>query len=205
MPDGDVREKSEKSEKAARSRRGSRIEAMAAATATIVSVASFYVAVKQTSVQEKQLEASVWPALLYDTGDSDGEVTFSVKNAGVGPAKVRSLEVSFRGKPVTGGVQLLTECCGLSEHRDFAGINLTFLDGRILTAGQEIEFLKFTKPKDESEDPLWDKLEEVRFEVDGRVCFCSALDQCWTVGFHETEPAPLHDCTEAAKRTQYKN
>jgi hypothetical protein len=185
--------------------RGSHIEAMAAATAIVVSVASLYVSLRQTVTMERQLEASVWPSLAFDTNDAvDGkpEIALSVKNGGIGPARVRSFEVSYHGKPVDGAVALLEECCGLGQHpQDAPFIDITFIDGRIIPVGQTLTFLDLRLPSED--DAVWKQLDRVRFEVDGQICYCSALDQCWSVGFHDREPAPVHDCVAASQRPQY--
>lgn len=187
-------------------RRGSvSLEAMGAVTAIVVSVASLYVAVRQTSLMERQLEASVWPSLIYDTNNvgDDGKptISFSLKNGGVGPARVRSLEVSFHGKPITGFKELLSECSPPGDHH-VGGVHVGDVVGRLIPAGQTIQFLQVGQHGEE--DPFFSHLDSVRFEVDGRVCFCSALDQCWTLGFHEREPARVPDCTGASKRPQYQ-
>jgi hypothetical protein len=184
----------------------SRIEAMAAATAIVVSVASLYIAIRQTSVMERQLEATVWPSLGFDTNNYvDGKATIhmSVKNGGIGPARVRSVEVGYHGKPAEDALSLLKDCCGLEDNpRAVKSLDVTFLNGRIIPAGQELPFLVFDLGTES--EPVWNRLNEARFDVDGRICFCSALEQCWTVGFKEREPSPIHDCVEASKRPQYK-
>jgi hypothetical protein len=183
----------------------SHIDAIAAATAIVVSFASLYVAWRQTSLMQRQLEASVWPSLSYETDNSleDGkaEITFSLQNSGVGPARVRSLEVSFRGAPLTGGLALLHACCVAPGEQAKARPSITFAVGRVIPAGQKIAFL--TVPQLGDDDPLWRKLNDARFEIDGRVCYCSALDQCWTVGFHDPEPTSTPSCADAQARPQY--
>jgi hypothetical protein len=177
---------------------------MGAATAIVVSLASLYITMRQTHVAEKQLEASVWPSLIYDTenGGDDGKplITFGLKNGGVGPARVRSLEVSFHGKTVKDHVELLTEIAG-GHGYTIGGVGVVTVLGRLLTPGQELVFLQV--PPRSDDDPFFKHLDEVRFDVDGRVCFCSVLEQCWTLGFHEREPTPIKDCVEASKRVQY--
>jgi hypothetical protein len=177
---------------------------MAAVTAIVVSFASLYIAWRQTAVAEKQLEASVWPSLAYDNQNSSDDkrgVRFIVRNSGVGPARLRSIEVSHQGKPIADAPQLVSRFVP----NDYSGVlppmDITFMRGRIIPAGQELTFLEVTPKK--ADDPVYARLEAERFTIDGRLCFCSALDRCWTVGFHEQEPSPVKDCTEAAGRLQY--
>lgn len=87
-------------------------------SAIFISALSLLVAIKTEQSQRETLAASVWPFLQHNisTGratDPDDEMAFGVSNDGVGPAKVRSVEVFYKGAPVRSGDDLLRRCCGL--------------------------------------------------------------------------------------------
>ena len=74
---------------------------LAAATAVIVSLASLSVAWRQSRLMERQLAASVWPALeLTNSNEAPGgqEITLGLRNGGIGPARIRAFELSYEGK-----------------------------------------------------------------------------------------------------------
>ena len=70
-------------------------------SAIIISVASLWVALRADRTQERLLQASVWPYIEYDTSDATENggkrLAFEIRNAGVGPAIVRSFAVAYDG------------------------------------------------------------------------------------------------------------
>ncbi len=184
-------------------RRGPRPGDLAAAVALVVSVASLWVAWRQGELMERQLAASVWPSLAYVTGNlsDDGRpvIALGLRNGGIGPARVRAFEVSVGGQPVRRTGELIDAACG--PGRPATPTTTSPVLG-ILAAGQEVAFLKLDKAA--VPEAIWACFDRARFTVEGRACFCSALDDCWSVGFHDREPVRVQDCREAAARPQYE-
>jgi hypothetical protein len=170
--------------------------------ALVVSVASLWVAYRQSALMERQLAASVWPSLAYDSGNvaADGRpvVNLGLHNGGIGPARIRAFELSLGGTALRGSQALLDVACGPGRP---TATTLTSPVRGILPAGQQLDFLRVDKAQ---VDPaIWRCLDQVRFKLEGRVCFCSALDDCWSVGLRDPEPSPVPSCAEAARRPQY--
>lgn len=178
------------------------LDALAAGVALVVSVASLLVAWRQGVLMERQLAASVWPSLSYVTGNlaDDGRpiIAMGLRNGGIGPARLRAFEVSLAGTPLRNTGELLDAACGPGGH---TATRTTSPVLGILAAGQQVDFLKVDKAVVPA--AVWTCLDRKRLELDGRACFCSALDDCWSVGFHDREPAPVGSCAEAAARPQY--
>jgi hypothetical protein len=84
--------------------------------AIFISAVSLYVAVEHGKTERQLVAANVWPFLreIRTNGyGPDNDLVIGFSNAGVGPAKVRSFELFYRGQPVSSGLDLLRKCCGL--------------------------------------------------------------------------------------------
>jgi hypothetical protein len=177
---------------------------LAAATAVVVSFASLYIAWRQNSLMERQLAASVWPAVEFANGNENDHketVYLGLRNGGIGPARIRAFELSYEGKAVKTWWELLTACCGRKESDPGKVLSSQIL-GRILAAGQSFTFLSLERAENEE---LWKKLDQARFHLTGHVCYCSVLDQCWSLDINEVEPVPVTNCTAVAQRPQYNS
>src|SRR4051812_14513971 len=91
------------------------LERLAAGTALVVSLASLYIAWRQSALMERQLAASVWPSLEAATGNANDDgskrITLVLHNTGIGPARIRSFELSYHGVPLHDSRELLAACC----------------------------------------------------------------------------------------------
>ena len=72
--------------------------------AILISIISLVVAMEHGRTQEKLVTASTWPFIQFYTSDAVGNdaearpvIAMTLKNAGVGPAKVESVRMSWRG------------------------------------------------------------------------------------------------------------
>lgn len=92
------------------------LEYVSTVIAVVVSVVLLWVAIGSEDANRKIVAASSWPFLQVMTGNSNAqnrpELIFNVTNAGVGPAKVKSFEVFWKGKPYRSSFQLMHDCCG---------------------------------------------------------------------------------------------
>ena len=72
-----------------------RPEMLMAIAAFVTSIAAVWVAWEQSRLMRVQQHASMRPILTSGAGMNEGLLTFHVANVGVGPALVRSAELSF--------------------------------------------------------------------------------------------------------------
>jgi hypothetical protein len=168
----------------------------------IVSIASLFIAWRQSTVMERQLAASVWPSLEYQTGNiEDGKpiIDMIIHNGGIGPARIRSFELSYEGAPVKDASELLATCCGKVED-DFPMMTSPLI-GRILPAGGNVTFLSLERTA--KTEAQWEKLNRARFRVEGSICYCSALEACWSARVPQGDPESVPSCAVAARRRQY--
>src|ERR1700755_449438 len=127
--------------------RRNRIEILVASCAIVISAASLYIAVRQNALMERQLSASTWPVLEFGTSNVDDEghpeISFEIRNAGLGPAKVRSFELWLGDQALKTSREILNTCC--SDEGVVPRINLvtTGVNHTIVTANQTVRFFRF--------------------------------------------------------------
>ena len=175
------------------------IELVIAGAVVAISLASLFTAVYQSIVMKRTLEASVWPRVEWENSSYDEErrvnvITFALANRGVGPARIARVEILRKGERMGNEDALLLNCCVDGETREERSVTLkrltergdmtTFtstLDGAALTPGQERILFEFERPvEDRLALAVWDRLNEIRDELDLTVCYCSVFDDCWT-------------------------
>ena len=160
-----------------------------AVAALFVSAISLWVGIRTEDANEKLVAASTWPFLQVQIDNSTPEgvprLQFNVTNTGMGPAKVESFEVFWRGKPFHSGKELVTACCGL---KTFGGevlpgnTNATHLltgtvQGMVLRSGESEGFIIY--PLSEQTVGVWNALNNAQKDITYRVCYCSVLNECW--------------------------
>jgi hypothetical protein len=158
-------------------RRASRYDAV---IATLVGLCALCVSAYTAHVQRQQVRAAVWPILEFDS--SNGPIHFILANKGVGPAIIRHVVVKVDGQPVRNWKEALERILGPGEHLG----SESDMSGRVFAAGESITV--FT-PRDsennplnfDKSNPLWVKLNKDRLRVTVDICYCSTLDECWTL------------------------
>ncbi len=91
-----------------------------AVAALFVSAVSLWVGIRTEEANEQLVAASTWPFLQVSIDNATPQgvpyLKFSVVNSGVGPAKIESFELFWKGRPYASSKQLLSDCCGLKSH-----------------------------------------------------------------------------------------
>ena len=126
-------------------------------------------------------------------------LSFSVDNLGVGPARVRTMEVLVDGKAVPHSSALMLRAAGLDEDAPLPreSVYTTQVSGRVLRAGESITYLRWDHL--DSAEPAWSALDKARFgRVVVRACFCSVFDECWINRSDATDAEPVEACLTVA-------
>jgi hypothetical protein len=180
------------------------IELLLGTAALVVSGISLWIAIGTEQANRQMVAAASWPLLQADTADlaENGHpvITFILMNGGVGPAKLKTLEISWRGRPFRGALPLLEICCG---YKPFSGPADSHLVGRtpittggvhnvVILASEKRTFLSFPLTADNSD--VWRKLDIARRELKFRACYCSVFDECWISNLADLEPTPVTAC-----------
>jgi hypothetical protein len=165
-------------------------------SAILISIASLWVALRGDATQERLLAASVWPYLEYGTSNLNDakkpDITLTITNAGVGPARVRWLTVYYEGRPVASAQALLRACCpGHAAALLKAGIT-SAVDRTVIVPHDSTNFLEIVGSSDLGGG--FKELDHNRFRVAVRVCYCSVLDDCWLMDSRQDEPRVDNNC-----------
>ena len=127
------------------------------------------------------MAANSWPFVQYGAGTvtTDGvtKVHMKVFNSGVGPAKIESAELMWKGVAYRGVREFLEACCGFDPASGTPFDSSTFAN-YVLPPGIESRFLEFSKQADPA---VFAALQQLLFSGDLQlnVCYCSIFDECW--------------------------
>ncbi|PYJ10387.1 MAG: hypothetical protein DME93_11470 [Verrucomicrobia bacterium] len=158
-------------------RRASRYDAV---IATLVGLCALCVSAYTAHVQRQQVRAAAWPILDFDS--SNGPIQFTLANKGVGPAIIKHVSVKVDDQPVKNWAEVLEKILGPGYHPG----EESDMSGRVFSAGESMNV--FTPHGEannpipfEKSNPLWAKLNTGRSRVTVEICYCSTLDECWTL------------------------
>jgi hypothetical protein len=179
-------------------------DAIVSIAAIFISAISLYVAVQHGKTERDLVAANVWPfprAILSNGYDSKGSTAIGLSNGGVGPAKIRSFEMFYRGQPVSSGLDLIRKCCGLAPGADAVkaafpnGTSNSIVDETVLRPGEDNPVLRVAPST--TVPAITKKLAQVSVlnQLTFRVCYCSVLDQCWVSDLRSTRRAAVRECT----------
>ena len=178
-----------------------------ALSAIFISAVSLAVAIEHGRTERDLVAASSWPFLRevlsnqFDEGPGEASAAIGVSNGGVGPAKLESFEVLYRGVAMSSGISLLRRCCGLGPtvedvNRQLPhGFHFEFTDHTVLRPGEAKETLGVRRGTD-----VGDRFAAALPDLTFRACYCSILDQCWVSNLRDTHTQPIKSCPEPAVR-----
>ncbi|HEX8570863.1 MAG TPA: hypothetical protein VF699_13220 [Caulobacteraceae bacterium] len=178
-----------------------------AVTAIVLSLISLAVAIGNARTQEKMVAATSWPLLQYSTSNigDDGSpvIVMEIINEGSGPALLKHVGVTYRGKPVTTSRALLQACCGLTiegwiEARKIdpsIAVVTSSVRERVIRPGERIRFLRMERR--EPVAAMWAGLEEARREVELEACYCSLFEECWRSDLESLAARRVRTCPPA--------
>lgn len=180
------------------------LEYMSTGAVLAISLLSLWVAIGTEDANEKMVDASSWPLLQVETGNSDDQgrhiITFNLTNSGVGTAKLETVELFWHGTAFASSQAYLRACCGFPPFHPTLQSGLPAplqkvsqrLADRAVRAGDEISVLRV--PLDGNSAAAWNRLDAERFNTTYRACYCSVFDQCWTSNFQDLHPVRVDKC-----------
>ena len=143
-----------------------------AISALLVSFVAVGVAAYTAQLQRQQVRAQVWPrAQFYNAGML---AEFHLANKGMGPLIVRSTRVTLDGKPVKDWGRLAS-ALGLRGDQ----VGYSSLNGAVLAPGDDMTYLQ---PRTKENFNVLRAAAGERWNA--TICYCSALDECWTAQSH---------------------
>ncbi|HTV95102.1 MAG TPA: hypothetical protein VME42_03850 [Steroidobacteraceae bacterium] len=196
-------------------------ESVLAIGAVIIAAVSLWVAY-DSEITNRQLVASQsWPYVeVYesDPGTEPRVMRLYIANDGIGPAKLESFELFWKGKPQRNPWELLQACCAQAHEGSAQTGDLVPLqhdidletssdEGIVVRAGQILPFLALTR--NAASSAIWDALHsEFEGNLSVRYCYCSVFNECWvnTRRFgseHDMNPPRVVSC--ARPKVPYDN
>src|SRR5712671_328908 len=161
------------------------VDLIVAFSALFISVVSLGIAILHGRTMEKMADANArlvaansWPFLSYGAGwvTTNGvtAINMHVANTGVGPAKIESAELVWKGVAYDGDRAFLKACCDL-DPASGAHVDSTLVPYEVLRAGEQIKFLEFSQPANPT---VFAALQRAILSQDLQlnVCYCSIFD-----------------------------
>jgi len=156
-----------------------------ALSAILISLTSLIITIVHSRALERMAEANAqlvqansWPFVAYATGhDPNDTIYFGIANKGVGPAKIETIELKWKGIAYRNPFDFLAACCGdkYDPHRtDYETSSV-----QVLRAGERVEIFGLDKRPDNQ--ALRDRLDKARISPSMSLvlCYCSVFDECW--------------------------
>jgi hypothetical protein len=176
-----------------------------ALSAFFVSLVSLGLAIHNGRTMERLVAANSYPNIelaygnTFDFHDGRGVrsgVYVSLENTGIGPARLRAVELSFAGRPVANLHALLDVCCTQEPQAALPKTNYWFsgdVRGVMVKAGSDVSLFAWAQA---AEDPRWPRLEQavVHGRIGVRVCYCSVFDDCYLRDIGHREPERVKAC-----------
>ena len=165
-----------------------------AVSAIIVAAASLTVAVYEAHINREYQKISVWPYLSQSNTLVPGEpYTRNMSNFGVGPALVKSVQVSVDGTPRRDWAEVSRALIGKAvPELVYSSIH----SGSVLLPDKTVSVLKI--PPGDAALRFWEQAQTERFSI--RVCYCSLYDDCWVHDSRAEEPSPVSACRVEADK-----
>ena len=158
----------------------------------VISLALAYFSFVQADASRKMQRSGTWPYVSFETSntspDGKSEISFNLANDGVGPARLEAMEFVYRGKPMSTPLQFVHDCCAGSTPLAFISSGV----GGVLRPGEKREFIKLTKTDQNA--AVWNRLNDERWNVVVRTCYCSIFDDCWVFDSRDDKPQPVAVC-----------
>ena len=160
---------------------------IAAILQTRESIIETQAALEQTKIVSKQLGSSLWPYLTFEHSFSPTGLSIGFTNQGLGPALIRSLTILIDKQPLS----RLREIGDLVDPNT-RGRHISEADlgtGSVIRPSQSYTIISIAD-RNFSESRAESAMRSTNFQI----CYCSLLDDCWSLRSDETEPRSVRAC-----------
>lgn len=168
-----------------------------ATCAILISEASFYATYLQAKSAERQVKAMTLPLIQFSHGNYDSEndlkvIDLELKNAGVGPAIIKRVQIKHREKTYASLNEFFEACCIVELEQDKARmaagndgdpeeeiggwVSQPLVD--IILPGQSTYYFQRIQYGTKTL-AFWEKLNNERWHINLDICYCSLLDECF--------------------------
>jgi len=186
-------------------------ESVLAIGAVIIAAVSLWVGFDSERTNRELVASASWPFVgFYSTSaqNSTSSVrSFELINQGIGPAKLESFELFWKGRAQSSPWQLLHTCCAPDKSEALLhdqDLGTSSDEGIVLRAGEKLSIMTYTRTAGNA--AIWDALES-RFvgNLSVRYCYCSVFNECWLINARfgeqrDLNPPRVRACPEPAVR-----
>jgi hypothetical protein len=145
----------------------------------------------QAQLVQRQLSAAVLPYLSVSGTFSPSEVKFGLENYGPGPAIIKDAVLVDRGKPQPNLQSWLRPA--LSKLPRSVALSVATTD---IVPGDAVRPGETLMLADMKAAGIYDVIVPLVGASDLMVCYCSILDQCWTISHANNVPQPVRSCND---------
>ena len=164
-------------------------------SAFVVSMCAIVISLVEVKVMDEQKQASVWPRVFTARNTASDSFQVMVRNAGVGPAQIKYVEVLVDGKAQKSWSEVYKKITSNDKGRFRQGT----LTNNVITPGETIFPLTING---EGANKFNADVERLKIKL----CYCSIYERCWFLD-ETTErnaglatPEPVEECKIENKR-----
>ena len=173
-----------------------------AVVATFVGFLALCVSGYTAYMQRQQVRAAVWPILQFDSGNAP-DIHFTLANKGVGPALIQNVIVKVDNQPVKNWDEAMKKLLGSGEHL----FSESDMNGYVLAPNESITVVTLHDANNnplvfDKSNPLWVTMNKERFRVTAEICYCSTLDECWTLRAGGLTPGTTTETRHCPSRSE---
>lgn len=159
-----------------------------------IAVVALYAALTESTAVRQQTAAAVWPFVQLSIEDSDSgdsaEFTMSFTNAGVGPAKMRTMRLIVDGDPIRDWADAITRLGGRLNDN----VSRNFINNRVLRPDEKVDSIHTNDVE------LARKFQAVMGNPENYItfCYCSIFDECWVADSRKDlqDPETVEECPD---------
>ncbi len=185
------------------SEKGLRFDLVVALCAVLISTIAAGAAIYQTHVIAQQYNAAVWPYLSFDMENSPTFIELDVRNDGLGPAIIRSVAITWDGKPEPSIEALFSPRTNSAFLHEIRRLMLksktrptgtlttsTPTDGMVIPANSSHTIVRLGGAA------FAQLLRPAVSHFDLALCYCSLTGDCWLSDFknRDAEPPRVRNC-----------
>lgn len=172
--------------------------------AIAISAISLWVAFDTQQSNRQLVAEAAWPFVqVFASGGSEEPrvLSLNIGNAGIGPAKIKTLEVFWNGRAYRSAAELLKDCCGRQPpDAPDSALGTSSVAGTVLRAGDTVPVIRYALSPQNAD--IWNAFRTQRFKLSHRICFCSVLNECWLTktqeiaGTQDLDPPRIASCPQ---------
>jgi hypothetical protein len=179
-----------------------RLDFVIAIGALLISTVAAIATVYQTRVIASEFSATVWPYVSFDTTNSPALLELDIRNDGLGPAIVRSVKLTWNGKPQS-SIEALVASINANDPHELAAVRAAMRAGANLKLTTSTPTAGLVIPANAQHAVI--RMEGAalvryfrpslgRFGLS--LCYCSLTGSCWTQSYRNgaAEPSSVRSC-----------